>query len=62
LASAAAMPPSAMTVCAFPRRDLVMTLVFAPLAGLDGGPKPGAARADDHHVVIDNREIHQNNR
>ena len=32
LASAAAMPPSAMTVCALPSSDLVMTPTLAPCA------------------------------
>src|SRR5215471_478805 len=32
LPSAAAMPPSAMTVCALPRSDLQMSAVLAPLA------------------------------
>ena len=49
---AAAMPPSAMTVCALPSSDLQTTAVRAPLlAGLDGRPQPGAAGADDDDVV-----------
>src|SRR5213596_1153005 len=52
LPSAAAMPPSAITVCALPRSDLHTIAVFAPRTCLDRGAQPGATRADDHHVVL----------
>ena len=53
LPSAAAMPPSAMTVWALPRSDLQMSAVFAPMRGrLDRGAQSGAAGADDEDVVL----------
>ena len=52
LPMAAAMPPSAMTVCALPSRDLQMTAVRRPRLGLDDGPQAGAAGADDDDVVV----------
>src|ERR1044072_7033443 len=57
LASAAATPPSAITVCAFPSRLLHTSPTLAPpppapRAGLDGRAQPGAPGADDQHVVL----------
>ena len=53
LPSAAATPPSAMTVWALPRSDLHTSAVRAPsCACLDGGTKPGAAGADDEDVEV----------
>ena len=50
---AAAMPPSAMTVCALPRSDLQMRAVLHPgRARLDGRAQPRAARPDDEDVVL----------
>ena len=52
LASAAAMPPSAITVCALPSSDLQMSPTETPLVRrLDGRAQAGAAGADDEHVV-----------
>ena len=52
LPSAAATPPSAMTVWALPRSDLQTSPTSAPAASrLDRGPQPGAAGADDEDVV-----------
>ncbi len=49
---AAAMPPSAMTVCALPNSDLQMMAMRLPCcARLDGGAQPGAAGADHDDVV-----------
>ena len=49
----AAMPPSAITVCALPNSDLQMIAVRLPCcAGLDRGAQPGAAGADDDDVVV----------
>ena len=51
LPSAAATPPSAMTVWALPSSDLQTSAVVAPIARrLDGGAQPGAAGADDQDV------------
>ena len=48
----AAMPPSAITVCALPNNDLQMIGgPHALLAGRDGGPQPGATGPDDQDVV-----------
>ena len=48
----AAMPPSAITVCALPNSDLQTIAVrSAVLARLDGGAQAGAAGADDDDVV-----------
>ena len=53
LPMAAATPPSAMTVWALPSSDLQTSAVRWPeLLGLDGGPQPGAAGADDDDVVV----------
>ena len=53
LPSAAAMPPSAMTVWALPRSDLQMSAVLTPWrGGLDGRAQPRAAGADDEDVVL----------
>ena len=53
LASAAAMPPSAITVCALPSSDLQTSPTDTPAAdGFDGRPQPRAAGADDEHVVF----------
>ena len=53
LPMAAAMPPSAMTVCALPSSDLQTSAdAQAALRGLDGGAQPGAAGADDDDVVV----------
>ena len=51
---AAAMPPSAITVWAFPSRLFESTAVFIPCA-LDSmaARKPGAAGADDDDVGFD---------
>ena len=50
---AAAMPPSAMTVCALPRSDLQIERRLEPLAErLDGGAQARAAGADDDDVVV----------
>jgi hypothetical protein len=44
---AAAQPPSAMTVCALPNRDLEMIAVLLPASPrLDRRAQPGAAGAD----------------
>ena len=49
----AAMPPSAITVCALPSSDLQTSAVRAPAAdGRDRGSQPGAAGADHEHVVV----------
>ena len=54
LPSAAAMPPSAITVCALPSSDLQTRPTVAPRGrGLDGGAQPGTTGADDQHVVFD---------
>ena len=51
LPSAAAMPPSAITVWALPSSDLQTSAVRAPWRGrLDRRPQPGAAGADDDDV------------
>ena len=51
-AIAAAMPPSAMTVCALPSSDLQIRPTDTPAFGrLDGGAQAGAAGADDEDVV-----------
>ena len=48
------MPPSAITVCALPSSDLQTRPTVTPARrGLDGGAQPGAAGADDEHVVLD---------
>ena len=48
----AAVPPSAITVCALPNSDLQMIAVRLPaLAGLDRRAQPGAAGADHDDVV-----------
>ena len=53
LPRAAAMPPSAMTVCALPSSDLQTRPTEHALGGgLDGRAQPGAARADDEDVVL----------
>ena len=53
LPSAAAMPPSAITVCALPRSDLqTMRGAHALAGGLDGGPEAGPAGADHDDVVL----------
>ena len=53
LASAAAMPPSAITVCALPSSDLQIEADRdAGRRRLDRGAQPGAAGADDEHVVV----------
>ena len=53
LASAAAMPPSAMTVCALPSSDLQTRPTDTPARRrLDRGAQAGAAGADDEHVVL----------
>ena len=58
LPMAAAQPPSAMTVCALPNSDLEMIAVFLPLQPrLDRRAQPGAARADDHHVISEAVDI-----
>ena len=55
LPSAAAMPPSAMTVCALPSSDFLITATLAPFGRcLDGGAQAGAAGADDEDVVVEN--------
>ena len=52
------MPPSAMTVCALPSSDFVTTPTFAPCADASmAARKPGAAGADDEHVVFDDGMI-----
>ena len=51
-AMAAAMPPSAITVCALPSSDLQMRPDrHAGVGRLDRRAQPGAAGADDEHVV-----------
>ena len=53
LPMAAAAPPSAMTVWALPSSDLHTRAVRCPRSlGLDGGPQPGPAGADDDDVVV----------
>ena len=53
LPSAAAMPPSAITVCALPSSDLQTSAVSRALRrGLDRRAQPGAAGADDEDVVL----------
>ena len=53
LPSAAAMPPSAITVWALPRSDLQISAVSSALRrGLDRRAQPGAAGADDQDVVL----------
>jgi hypothetical protein len=52
VASAAAMPPSAMTVCALPSSDLQTRPTGARRRGLDGGAQAGAAGADHDHVDV----------
>ena len=50
---AAAMPPSAMTVCALPSSDLQTSAVRGAVPrGLDRRAQPGAAGADDDDVVV----------
>ena len=50
--SAAATPPSAMTVCALPSSDLQTSPTSAPAAlRRDRRPQPGPARADHEDVV-----------
>ena len=49
----AAMPPSAMTVCALPNSDLQMIAVRRPgLVRLDRGAQPRPAGADDDDVEV----------
>ena len=56
------MPPSAMTVCALPSRDLQTTAVRAPaLVGFDRGPQARTPRPDDDDVVLVPLELHQKN-
>ena len=51
--SAAAMPPSAITVCALPSSDLHTRPTFTPCGrGGNGGAQARAAGADDEHIVI----------
>ena len=51
---AAAMPPSAITVCALPSSDLQTRPTFTPSRrGFDRGAQAGAAGADDENVVLD---------
>ena len=53
LASAAATPPSAITVCALPEQRLADEPDGdARRRRLDRGAQPGAAGADDEHVVL----------
>ena len=53
LPSAAAMPPSAMTVCALPSSDLQISAVLAPWAEASmAARRPGAAGADHDDVVF----------
>ena len=47
----AAMPPSAMTVCALPNRDLQMTATRIP-ASRARSPRFGATGTDDEDVVL----------
>ena len=50
---AAAMPPSAMTVCALPSRDLHTKAVFAPCAEAStAGAQARTAGADNDDVVF----------
>ena len=60
LASAAAMPPSAMTVCALPSSDLQIE-PDRDAGGRrgDGGAQPGAAGADDQDVVLEGLVVGQ---
>ena len=54
LASAAAMPPSAITVCALPSRRLANHADRNARGGsFDGRTQSRAARADDQHVVLE---------
>ena len=54
LASAAAMPPSAITVCALPSSDLQTSPTDAPARRRrDRRAQPGAAGADDQDVVLE---------
>ena len=51
-AMAAAMPPSAITVCALPSSDLQISADRdAGIGRFDGRAQAGAAGADDEHVV-----------
>jgi hypothetical protein len=53
VAIAAAMPPSAMTVCALPSSDLQTRPTDTPAADASmAARRPGAARADDEDVVL----------
>ena len=53
MAIAAAMPPSAITVCALPSSDLQTTPTRRALRQrFDGRAQARAARADDQNVVL----------
>ena len=53
LPMAAAAPPSAMTVCAFPEEGLAHQRGSAPqLLGLDGGSETGTAGSDHDDVEV----------
>ncbi len=57
---AAAMPPSAMTVCALPSSDLQTTAVRAPFSWASiAARRPGTPRPDDDDVVLVPLELHQ---
>ena len=60
LASAAAMPPSAITVCALPSSDLQIEAdLDAGRRRLDRRAQAGAAGADDEDVVVVGLEVHR---
>jgi hypothetical protein len=59
-ASAAATPPSAITVCALPSRDLqTRPDGHARLRRRDRRAQPGAAGADDEDVALDGLDLGQ---